>query len=461
MKKSNIFKLGGVALLATAITVVMVMLIVDKNDSSKVVLADEALENSVILHNAMGEHACDCFQPWISNVTIANITSTSFDVTWDCGTYTGGAGPATYQVTYGTTAAKSSTYPVALPTVTYTKSTVTVPNLTPNTLYHVGVLSHCLTNCSRGGGPNMPKTFQQSPHVSDWTVTTKALTATYSISGTISTTAGAVSDVIVSLSGGSAKKDTTAANGTYSFAGLAPGTYTVTPRKTGMTFDPPTQTYTLSANQTAQNYTGKLETSVVRQTIRASISNAQAVTITAKDVTITWNTNIPATSSVEYGLTPEYGLNSGLSTEMKYDHTIQLFELQKDKVYHARVVSYADENATTASYSEDFTFKVPAREERIADKKFIVNEPNPASTWTMFTYNLYQPAKSVTIDILTLSGKKVATLESPSSSLAEGWNKVRWDNINLKNGLYVYRMKFRTVSNMEQVIQCSSLRIQR
>lgn len=462
MRKANMLKWGGFTLLAVLVTIGTIFLINGKkNDASKIVLADEALENSITLHNAMGEHACDCFQPWISNVTISNITSTSFDVTWDCGTYTGGAGPATYQVTYGTTTAKSSIYPETRPTVTYTNHTVTVPNLTPNTKYNVGVKSYCLSNCSRGGGPNVPKTFQQSPHADNWEVTTKGSTATYTVSGTISTAAGAVADVIVTLSGAASKKDTTNANGAYSFAGLEPGTYTVTPRKTGMVFDPPTKTYTLSANQTAQNYTGKAETSVARQAIKASIMEAQAATITAKDVTITWKTNIPATSMVEYGLTTDYGMKSGLSTEMKYTHSMQLFQLQMGKEYHARVVSYADDNPGSVSYSDDITFKMPALEERIADRKFIVNEPNPASTWTMFTYNLYQPAKSVTIDIMTLSGKKVATLESPSSSLAEGWNKVRWDNINLKNGLYVYRMKFRTVTNMEEVIQCSSLRIQR
>jgi flagellar hook assembly protein FlgD len=79
----------------------------------------------------------------------------------------------------------------------------------------------------------------------------------------------------------------------------------------------------------------------------------------------------------------------------------------------------------------------------------------------MFSYLLYQPAKSVTIDILTLSGKLVATLSSPSSSLNEGWNKVRWDDIKLKNGIYVYRMKFQTSTNLAEQIQCSGLRIAR
>lgn len=460
MKTATGFKLGGLTLFALLLAGGG-YLYLNKTNSSRIVLADEALENSIKLHNAMGEHACDCFQPWISNVTISNITSTSFDVSWDCGTYTGGAGPATYQVTYGTTKAKSSIYPTALPTVTFTKSTVTVPNLTPNTLYYVGVKSCCLTNCVRGGRPDMPKTFQQSPHVDEWQVTTKAQTTTYSISGKITADNGSgIASVIVSLSGGSTKKDTTDAAGAFSIAGLTAGTYTVTPSKAGVTFNPANKTYTLSANQT-QNFAATVTTGVRQVAQRAVITDAGATEITAKDATVKWRTSIPATSMVEYGLDQNYGLISGTNTEMSYDHTLQLFELQLGKTYHARVVSYASDDPESKSYSPDFTFTIPAREDRIADKKFIVNEPNPAATWTMFSYLLYQPVKSVNIDILTLSGKLVAHLESPASSCAEGWNKVRWDNINLRNGLYVYKMTFKTPGNVQETIQCSSLRIQK
>jgi hypothetical protein len=253
---------------------------------------------------------------------------------------------------------------------------------------------------------------------------------------------------------------TTAADGIYSFTGLAAGTYTVTPTKTGTTFVPANKTYTnLSANQTVQNYA--LGTAVQNDAValRATMSDVSAAKVTASDVSVTWKTNIPATSMVEYGLTTEYGMKSGVNTEMVYNHYIQLFELRKGATYHARAVSYTDDNSGAATYSSDFTFKVPSFEDRIVDRERVINEPNPASTWTMFSYFLYQPARSVTIDVLTLSGKLVASLESPSSSLAAGINKVRWDNINLKNGLYVYRMTFKTSTNQEETARFSTLRI--
>jgi hypothetical protein len=473
MKKSRIFRWSGYGLLAVILLGVAVFLFLNKTSSSKIVLADEAKEHSIMLHNANGDHACDCFQPWISGVKISNITNTSVDVSWVSGSVNGttdGAG-GTYQVTYGTTTAKTSIYPTTLPTVMYTNHTVTVANLTPGTLYHFGVNGCCLSNCIRGGAPNHCKTFQQSGG-NDWTATTLGSGSTYTISGIIGTTASGkkaasaktatgISGVLVTLSGGASKTMTTAADGVYSFAGLGLGNYTVTPTKAGVVFTPPSKTFTaLSANQTAQNYMG-VTTGVVNQFgENAAMSNVAVAGVTAQEVTITWKTNIPATSSIEYGLTTEYGMRSGLNTEMVYNHDIQLFGLQKGATYHARAVSYGA-NSGEATYSSDFTFKVPAIEERIADQRRILNEPNPAAHWTMFSYFLYQPAKSVSIDILTLSGKLVTTLESPSSSLAGGWNKVRWDNINLPNGLYVYRMIFKTPANLQEEYRFSSLRIEK
>ena len=474
MKKSSVFKWTGFGLLAVMLLGVAVFLFLNKTSASKIVLADEAKEHSIMLHNANGDHACDCYQPWISNVTISNITNTSVDVSWVSGSVDGstnGAG-GTYQVTYGPTSARGSTYPTTMPTVMYNNHTVTVPNLNPNTLYHFGVIGCCLSNCIRGGGTNHCKTWQQSGGAKDWTATTLGITG-YTISGIIGTTASGkraasaktatgITGVLVTLSGGASKTVTTAADGVFSFAGLGLGTYTVTPTKTGMTFTPPSKTFTaLGANQSAQNFAGAPTVGVVNQLgENAVMSNVAVAGVTAQEVTITWKTNIPATSSVEYGLTTEYGMRSGLNTEMAYNHDIQLFDLRKGATYHARTISYGA-NSGEATYSSDFTFKIPAFEERIADKGRILNEPNPAAHWTMFSYFLYQPARSVSIDILTLSGKLVTTLESPSSSLAGGWNKVRWDNINLPNGLYVYRMVFKTPTNQEETYKFSTLRIEK
>lgn len=87
----------------------------------------------------------------------------------------------------------------------------------------------------------------------------------------------------------------------------------------------------------------------------APVISEVAVSDTAADkATITWNTDEPATSYVEYGLTGEYGEKYGNDT-LAVEHTVILpSELVVDSLYHFRVSSSdANENE---SVSEDGTF---------------------------------------------------------------------------------------------------------
>ncbi|MBX3712531.1 MAG: S8 family serine peptidase [Lysobacter sp.] len=77
----------------------------------------------------------------------------------------------------------------------------------------------------------------------------------YSISGTITTSAGAgISGVTVSAGSVTA---TTNSSGGYTLSGLSNGTYTLTPSLSGYTFSPASRSVTVnSANVTGQNFTG-------------------------------------------------------------------------------------------------------------------------------------------------------------------------------------------------------------
>jgi hypothetical protein len=84
-------------------------------------------------------------------------------------------------------------------------------------------------------------------------VTVSGTITTYSISGTITNGAGAT----VALSGTSSGSTTADSSGNYTLSGLSNGTYTVTPRRSGYTFSPASQSVTVSgANVTAVNFTG-------------------------------------------------------------------------------------------------------------------------------------------------------------------------------------------------------------
>jgi hypothetical protein len=81
--------------------------------------------------------------------------------------------------------------------------------------------------------------------------------SSWSISGTVSPTSGGTGTT-VTLSGASNGTTVTDANGNYLFNGLANGSYTVTPSKTGLTFSPGNQAVTISgANRTGVNFTAQ------------------------------------------------------------------------------------------------------------------------------------------------------------------------------------------------------------
>ncbi len=96
---------------------------------------------------------------------------------------------------------------------------------------------------------------------------------TYSISGAVTGAAG----VTLTLGGAASNTATSAADGTYAFAGLANGSYTVTPSKAGFTFTPASRSVTVAgASVTAQSFVAAEITSLVSGTV----SGATAVTVT-------------------------------------------------------------------------------------------------------------------------------------------------------------------------------------
>jgi hypothetical protein len=84
---------------------------------------------------------------------------------------------------------------------------------------------------------------------------TDAAQQTFTISGTISPTAGG-SGATVSLSGAASATATTNASGNYTFPGLLSGTYTIIPSNAGFGFTPPSRNATISAaSVTGMNFT--------------------------------------------------------------------------------------------------------------------------------------------------------------------------------------------------------------
>jgi uncharacterized repeat protein (TIGR02543 family) len=84
------------------------------------------------------------------------------------------------------------------------------------------------------------------------------------------------------------------------------------------------------------------------------ISEAGISHVTESDAIISWVTDEPATSQVEYGQTIAYGSTSALDEELTTSHSLTLIGLTANTTYHFRVKSV--DTAGNISMSEDSTF---------------------------------------------------------------------------------------------------------
>ncbi len=99
-------------------------------------------------------------------------------------------------------------------------------------------------------------------------------------------------------------------------------------------------------------------TAVPSDTTPAVVSAVTAGSLTSSGATITWTTNEPANSQVEYGTTTSYGSITTVDPTMVLSHSVVLTGLQSATVYHYHVISVdRGGNVTT---SPDFTFTTAA-----------------------------------------------------------------------------------------------------
>ena len=70
-----------------------------------------------------------------------------------------------------------------------------------------------------------------------------------------------------------------------------------------------------------------------------TISNVQAIGVTATNATITWTTDEASDSQVEYGLTTSYGSSTPLNGNLVTPHSLMISGLSSNTLYHYRVKS--------------------------------------------------------------------------------------------------------------------------
>ena len=117
--------------------------------------------------------------------------------------------------------------------------------------------------------------------------------------------------------------------GDFAFTALQPGTFTLAVSATG--YSTQTMAVTVTAGGTAV-------ADVQLERVVPVISGVTVTEFTTTSATITWTTNQPATSSIEYGSTNSYG-TAVSDNLMTTSHSLTLTDLQPGANYHYRVTS--------------------------------------------------------------------------------------------------------------------------
>src|SRR5882724_2811259 len=87
-----------------------------------------------------------------------------------------------------------------------------------------------------------------------------------------------------------------------------------------------------------------------------TISNVQAGAMTPTSAQLSWATNLPSTSAIDYGTTSSYGVSTPANTSMVTTHQMGITSLAAGTTYHFRVRSAAGSSTAT---SNDQTFSTP------------------------------------------------------------------------------------------------------
>jgi hypothetical protein len=113
---------------------------------------------------------------------------------------------------------------------------------------------------------------------------------TYSISGVVTGPAKTLGTVVITLTNVSAATTstaTTATDGTYSFTGLANGTYSLAPALTGYVFDPSTTVVVVNGSNMVQNFVSTTNTGGTTYSISGTVYLGPSTTTAVSGVTVT------------------------------------------------------------------------------------------------------------------------------------------------------------------------------
>ena len=198
----------------------------------------------------------------------------------------------------------------------------------------------------------------------------------------------------------------------------------------------PTKTWTLSSGagtktvyaqfrDAAGNWSSSATDTIVLDTTAPTISSRTATNITANSATITWTTNEPATSKVDYGPTQSYGSTTPLDPSLVTSHIVTLAGLSADTTYNYRVRSI--DAAGNERVSANSTFRTSAAPDTIAPSVTInqaAGQADPTSASPInFTVTFSETVTGFTAGDISFAGSTVGgTLSATVSGTGPTYN---------------------------------------
>jgi glucose/arabinose dehydrogenase/PKD repeat protein len=257
----------------------------------------------------------DATAPTISAVGSSNVTSSSATIRWTTNE------AATSQVEYGTTTSYGSS--TSLDSALLTAHTVVLSGLATQTTYNYRARSRDAAGNERIGANSTFKTLgvdTTPPTVPANVVATAVSSTQIDLSWSPSTDNVGVTGYAVLRNGAPVGSPAAAA---FSDSGLAPAT---------------SYTYTVSARDAAGNVSAA-SAPAAAGTPAFVITNLDATAITATTALVTWSTDQPSNSQVEYGTTTDYGAVTPLDATATLSHARSLSGLTANTTYHYRARS--------------------------------------------------------------------------------------------------------------------------
>jgi len=134
------------------------------------------------------------------------------------------------------------------------------------------------------------------------------------------------------------------------------------------------------------------QTAIQGDTTPPLISNVQVSEIADFQARVSWTTDEPSNSQVEYGLTDAYGSATGPDTVLVMEHEVQLTGLSSETVYHYRVLS-ADDGDNMA-ISGDHQFETEPEADQTGPVLSAVTVSSISDTSAQLSWTTDEPADS-------------------------------------------------------------------